>query len=262
MSFKIGPNEGKTTDFSLESRRGNVSDVTKVSTIGHANDVGSANETIQPGTGTIAPDALIATPATVTVSSTSANDTSAGTGARTLLLSGLDASGDTQSETITMNGQTAVTSANTYKWIQSMVVLTAGTTGSNEGDLYAGTGTVTAGKPAVLLCSGEIGANISATSAYMVPNGHIFHPTQVSIIFSDSTKQVTADIYIRNATTGLYLKVLEINAPAGYWIQPVDAFGGQPSGTIIEIRASIVSGTTSLTSAIAGYLETVQENKK
>jgi hypothetical protein len=240
--------------FNLEVRMGKVPGISMATTIGHSNDVGTSVETLMPGTGSIAPDALISTPATVTVSSSDANDTSAGSGARTVLLSGLDSNLDPISETITMNGQTGVTSANTYKWIQSFAVLTTGATGSNEGIIYVGTGTVTAGKPAVLLGSGEIGANISQTAAYMVPNGKIFHPRQVTIALGDSTKFLSVEIYIRNAATTLYVKALEVNAPAGYWTQTVEAFAGQGEGTVIESRAAVDSATATATVALAGYL--------
>lgn len=244
-------------DFSFEARRGNVSGVTKTTTIGHANDVGTSLETLMPGAGSISPDALIATPATVKVSSTDANDTSAGSGARTLLLSGLDSSGVVQTETITLNGQTEVVSVNTYKWIQSFAVTSVGATTWNEGTIWVGTGTVTAGVPATKLCSAEIGANISAVGAYMVPASKVFHPTQLTVIMGDSTKTINVDIYIRNVTTGIYAKAFEANTVAGYWVQPVVAFTGQAAGTVIELRASVSAGTASVTSALAGYLEAV-----
>jgi hypothetical protein len=48
----------------------------------------------------------------MTVSSSSASDTSAGTGARTVLITGLNANYAVISESVTMNGQTAVTTTN------------------------------------------------------------------------------------------------------------------------------------------------------
>ena len=242
-------------DYNLDVRRGLVPGVSLVTVIGHSNDVRTTSETLMPGLVTIAPDALFLTPATVTVSSTDANDTSAGTGLRTLLLSGLDASGNPQSETITMNGTTGVVSANTYSWIQSMVALTAGTSLVNFGTLYAGTGTVTAGIPAVRLCSMESGANNSTTAAYMVPTGKIFHAEQLTISLGDSTKTMVVDIYIRNVTTGLYLKAVEYNIPAGFQLQPIIAFTGLVAGTIVDVRVNTDAGTgASATVALAGYL--------
>ena len=73
--------------------------------------VGNSMETIwqQGGLYSYPPSA-----STMTVSSSDVNDTSAGTGARTVLISGLNASYNEASETIILNGQTAVTTVNTY----------------------------------------------------------------------------------------------------------------------------------------------------
>jgi hypothetical protein len=69
------------------------------------------------------------------ISSASALDTAAGTGARTLRITYLDSSGNGPfTETITLNGTTPVnTVATDIRFIEQMEVLTAGSTGSNAG---------------------------------------------------------------------------------------------------------------------------------
>lgn len=83
--------------------------------------------------------------ATLSVSSSNANDTSAGTGLRTFQLYGLDGSDSPVNEIITLNGTTAVTTTNSYKRITKTVALTTGSLYSNVGNIYIGDGTVTAG---------------------------------------------------------------------------------------------------------------------
>lgn len=89
-----------------------------------------------------------------TLSSTSANDTENGTGARTIVVVGLNENYDEVSETVTLNGQTPVNTINSYIRINRMYVATAGSSGTAAGTIAAGTGTVTAGVPAV--CYAEI----------------------------------------------------------------------------------------------------------
>lgn len=76
--------------------------------------------------------------------STSASDSSAGTGARTVKITYLDATGAGPfTETITLNGLTAVnTVATDICFIESIMVETVGSNGSNVGtlNLYTGTG--------------------------------------------------------------------------------------------------------------------------
>jgi hypothetical protein len=63
------------------------------------------------------------------VSSSSVNDTSAGTGARTVELSGLDADYNEISELVTLNGQTPVNTTKLFLRINRMVVRSAGSGG-------------------------------------------------------------------------------------------------------------------------------------
>ena len=69
------------------------------------------------------------------VLSSSANDTSAGTGARTVELQGLDSSWNLLTETVIMNGTTAVTTTASFLRIFRARVVTAGTSLRNEGDI-------------------------------------------------------------------------------------------------------------------------------
>lgn len=61
-----------------------------------------------------------------TVVSGSANDAAAGTGARTIVVSGVDANFAPQSETVTMNGTSTVALVNNYMTINNIYVATAG----------------------------------------------------------------------------------------------------------------------------------------
>jgi hypothetical protein len=83
-----------------------------------------------------------------TMTSTSAADTSAGTGAQTVKVSGLISdTGLLANETITLNGTSWVTLTNNYQMINRLTVLTAGSGGVNAGTIYAvgnTDGTVTA----------------------------------------------------------------------------------------------------------------------
>ena len=74
---------------------------------------------------------------TVHIFSTSASDSALGTGARTVEIKGLDTNRFIISEIITMNGTTPVVSANIYTRVDTLTVLTAGSTGKTVGTIYA-----------------------------------------------------------------------------------------------------------------------------
>lgn len=79
------------------------------------------------------------------VSSSSVNDTGAGVGARTVFVDGLDANYNFASETVTLNGQTAVNTVNSYLRVNHISVFEFGALMHNDGSIYVGSGIVSGG---------------------------------------------------------------------------------------------------------------------
>lgn len=98
--------------------------------------------------------------------STNTNDTSAGTGARTVRVTGLDASFNEQTEDVTMNGTTNVATANTYSRIFRMNVLTAGSNGTNFGQIDA-----TAQTDGTITARIRLGNGTTLMAIYTIPSG-------------------------------------------------------------------------------------------
>ena len=160
--------QGAYEPFELQVARGQIQAHSLVTIAGYNSDVDTAWEMITPVGNLSYPAAALQ----MTVSSADADDTSAGTGARTVLITGLDANYAVISETVTMNGQTAVTTTNSFLRINSMLVTTAGTSLANEGIIYIGTGTVTSGVPATIYNVISAGYNNATSSQYTVPAGY------------------------------------------------------------------------------------------
>jgi hypothetical protein len=106
------------------------------------------------------------------ISSGSANDTAAGTGARTVVIVGLDANYAVISETVILNGQTAVNTTNSYLRINDFYVATAGSGNGGAGIIYAGTGVVTTGVPATIYSLIPAGTNRQTQAVYTIPAGY------------------------------------------------------------------------------------------
>jgi hypothetical protein len=160
--------QGAYEPFELQVARGQIQAHSLVTIAGYNSDVDTSWEMITPVGNLSYPAAALQ----MTVSSADADDTSAGTGARTVLITGLDANYAVISETVTMNGQTAVTTTNSFLRINSMLVTTAGTSLANEGIIYIGTGTVTSGVPATIYNVIAAGFNNATSSQYTVPAGY------------------------------------------------------------------------------------------
>jgi len=144
---------------------------------------------------------------TMTVSSSNTNDTSAGTGARTVQILGLDGDYNEISETITLNGQTAVTTTNSFLRVNRAIVLTAGSGEANAGIIYVGTGTVTTGVPAnVYTTINGDGTNQSLQAFWTVPanyNAYIYQ-TNVSTGNSSNTPAVLKTLLVARPHGGVF----------------------------------------------------------
>jgi hypothetical protein len=140
-----------------------------VTVFGYNPDVDTSEETVWPDGGTI-PHPTVAS--ILKISSSSASDTSNGTGARTVFIEGVDGNFNVVNETVTLAGQTAVNTTNSYLYVNSFYVVTVGSGGENAGNINAGTGTVTAGVPAVLYDIIAAGYNNRTTGHYCVPAGY------------------------------------------------------------------------------------------
>lgn len=155
--------------YKIEIANGNVTGVKSLFKFGFNSDVNGTEETIWDRGG------LYVYPSVATimkVSSSSANDTALGTGARTIVVSGLDTNYNETEETVTLNGQTAVNTVNSYIRVNRAYVVTAGSGGTAAGDIYVGTGTVTAGVPATVYAKITLGQNQTLMAVWTVPAGY------------------------------------------------------------------------------------------
>lgn len=103
---------------------------------------------------------------TMNIVSTAAADTSAGTGARTVEIKGLDGAYLEIEEIIILNGTSNVLTSNSYLRILSVEVLTAG-----SGEENAGIITSTASTTTTVQCSIPTGISVSKNSQFTVPIG-------------------------------------------------------------------------------------------
>lgn len=161
--------QGTFEPFGLQVARGQIQGHSVVQVFGYNPDVDTTEESVWPDGGTV-PHPTVAS--VLKISSSSANDTSDGTGARTVYIEGLDGDYNVVSDTVILNGQTEVNTTNSYLFVNNFYVVTAGSGEENAGNINAGTGTVTAGVPAVLYDLIATGYNNRTTGHYCVPAGY------------------------------------------------------------------------------------------
>lgn len=133
------------TDYNSKVGYGYVN-VEETRKFGFYDSIGTTERTVWDGAGSTNANSP-ATASQLQVSSSDANDTSAGTGARTVTISGLDSNYEQQSEVVTLAGQTPVVTSGTYVRCNRLMVETAGSGGQNADNIYAYTGDATDGVP-------------------------------------------------------------------------------------------------------------------
>lgn len=188
---------GKNEPWELQVSRGQITWHQSFTVFGYNADVDQATETVWPHGG-ILPFSSAALQ--LKVSSDSADDTANGTGARTVFLSGLDANHNTISETVSLDGQTAVLTVNSYLHVNECYVATAGSLDSAAGTIYFGTGVVTAGVPATVYDVIQYDFNTRVTGSYTVPAGYTAYLSQG--LFSSGQASGTGPVTGRLMTRG------------------------------------------------------------
>lgn len=178
-----------TKNWALEAAKGNIPKTSIITKVGYNLDVDTAApEDIFGQGGTYVPPTAARVHNLV---STSTNDTSAGTGARTILIRGIDGSYNQASETITLNGTTPVASANSYLHIHLMQVITGGSAGGNVGRISATA--VTNGTVTITI---EPTFNQSTSSVYLVPIGYKGYIMKLRARMDNGTANSNADVVL------------------------------------------------------------------
>jgi hypothetical protein len=185
---------GKTEYFALQVARGQIPGHSAISIFGYNPDVDTTEESIWPDGGTVPHPTLASV---LKISSSSADDTSAGTGARTVTIVGLDGSYNQVSESIILNGQTAVNTTNSYLYVNGFYVASTGSGGANAGNINAGTGVVTAGVPAVLYDIIATGYNNRTTAHYCVPAGYTGYLTTGVITTGQASGSTSVTAFLK-----------------------------------------------------------------
>ena len=187
---------GKNEPFNLQVAREQIFNHKTIFKFGFNPDIDNTLETVWAQGGLYS---YLESATVLKVSSSSTADTSAGTGARTVELFGLDTNYDEINETVTLNGQNAVNTTKEYLRINRMIVRSAGTGSQNAGVIYAGTGTVTTGVPANKYATIAIGDNQTLMSLWTVPKDYTAYliQTDITVATTQNNKYCTVHLVSR-----------------------------------------------------------------
>ncbi len=162
----------QVTDFTTAVALGGVSNYDTESIEGRNGDVTTAEDLIGAG-GDYGGFPTSGSSVTLYAHSSDVNDNAADTGARTVEIRGLASNTSTEytTQSVTMNGSTSSAAQISGTWwrVVSAKVLTAGSTGSNEGTITIGTA---ANGTGTVYATIEPNENTSTNTIYTVPANH------------------------------------------------------------------------------------------
>ena len=188
---------------------------------------------------------------TLTVSSSSDSDRSGGSAAQSVTVQGLDENYLEVSETINLEGQSAVATSNTFTRVNRAFVAEAGVDGDAAGDIYIGEGTVSSGVPANVYSKITQGNNQTLQTVYTVPANKTLYLDDIvfSAAVSTGNKTVTMKFVTREFGSNVFRVRYQIPLQSGFaedrFYYPLKI----PSKTDIQVRAiadsdnNFVSGT-------------------
>ena len=190
---------------------------------------------------------------TIECFSSNTNDTSAGTGARTIRLTGLDSSFADQTEDLTLNGTSAVTTSNTWSRMARIQVLTAGSGGENAGTITCRHSSTTANVFAVM----PTGNNQTTIAAFTIPTGKTGYIKRVRVSMGRANGSPgSAVLTVREREEngvfrGVRREALTTAFPVQYEISGSISL---PAKTDVKVRIESVSDNNSQIAAAIEYV--------
>jgi hypothetical protein len=222
--------EGGVIDRGSAIARGLINGESPLVIRGYNQGTSTTNELIWAQSGTSYP--VVTSAQTLTISSSDIDDNSAGTGARTALVTYIQFStGNEVTVNAVLNGRNPVQLTTDGYAVNDIRVSSAGTSNANEGTLYVGYGTVTTGVPANILASVVIGVIVGQQAVYTVPTGkaldlmsYRFSPSVLSFIQlklkpSKSSGIITTEYDIPLGGAATFNSPMPSVIPSGYQIQ-------------------------------------------
>ncbi len=238
--FRNIKNFNKDEFFAIS--RGRVIGHQRFSVLGFSSLINSVESTVWPLGGNAV---ILGTAQTLDLHSTDANDTSAGTGAQSVVVRGVDGAGDFLAEEVVLDGLSDVSTVGEFQCVNRMTVFTAGSNKTNIGDIICDDGVNN--RHVISALDG-----ISHCGWYLIPNGKF-----LSIVTQENSTNLDFDLF-SNIRVELDTQV-QLKLPPTIFKRDgktlsqtlVAPTSLAPPGLLLEIRASVFATTGSYSTTLA-----------
>lgn len=192
---------------------------------------------------------------TIDIVSDDVNDTSAGTGARTVTIEGLDGDYNEVEETVTLNGLTTVTTTNSFFRVNRAYISSVGSGLTNAGNI---TGQNTTSTQSLLQLSTGLGQ--SQLALYTTPNNTFLEVDEIfGWPFKGAAGGVEINILIREFGTPFRLKgTIGFHTQSGGSSRRFNNTFFVPPKSDIELQGIVTANNTGVSAAFSGTLRTTR----
>jgi hypothetical protein len=255
--------------FDVQVAMGVIPGWSTVILVGHDEAAAQGNGILSPGNAAasviIDPTGILNTATTIFIASTDdTKDIAAGVGANAVKVSGCDAAGNEQTEVITLHassGNTRVESSLTYSAVNDLLVVATGSENDNSGLIWCGTGTFTAGVPAVGIASIAIGENHSLTGVYTVPLNHEFYiqAAEMSGDGSAAFKGLDFEVHLVSAALGHHFELFDAHLGDGGSLTVAPPFPKFVGNQQLQLLGGSIAQTANITMRVTGFLRNLAQ---
>lgn len=231
--------------YAYDIAEGNVANHEYVGVFGHNDTVAAAFETVSD-ISTLMP--YLSAAEDLSIVSSSVEDDTGGTGAITMVVTGLDANYDAQTTTVTLDGQTPVNTGDTYLRIHDSYVATAGSNGTNVGTISIQNNAATSSFTIIQPNEGQ-----SHSANYTVPDGYTLYIAN-GWFTESSSKGSEMHVFVRPLNAA-WRSVKVFNIFDNGMNLPLPFPFSVAAKTDVEIRAYAVLAGANVTAGFEGWIE-------
>ncbi len=207
----------RPTDYKSEVANGKRQGRTLWNKFGYNNDVDTGTEVIASWGGTFIP---LTTATTLTIASTSVNDTSGGTGCNSIVVYGIDANRDEQIEVITMNGTTNVVTASTWLGINRVAMFLCGSGKVNDGTIN-----VTATTGGSTMAQMPLNGGVTQQCIFHIPRNYTFNAEWlwINVINKSKNAELTIKFWVYSEINNGNQEVFKVDIDTAASTEPIEA---------------------------------------
>jgi len=201
---------------------------------------------------------LQATAQLLEIVSSSAADAAAGLGARTVKITGLNALYEVITETLTLNGVTAVATVNAYLRINEFKVVTVGATGYNVGTVTLRLASAGVSQSVIGVATG-LGDGVAHTGVYTVPLGLKAYPLMMTVsLLNEVPGSALVHLRVKEFNTSWFVRrQFGLNSTGGSNVLFNPPFFTNPFPEKTDLKFTAVTSTANnmgISATLVGYL--------